>query len=148
MLTPRRHMGMRLVVRRALLAFLLLAALVVGVWTYAMPRNWYDTFPGFGMKWIVVSGPYNEHFLKDIGSMYLGLAVLTAAALWYARSDATVRITAAAWSTFNLLHLVYHLTMLQGYGGRDKVLLVASLVVPLLVSASLLMPLRRGISEE
>jgi hypothetical protein len=134
---------MRLVIRRILLALLLLAAVVLGTWTYVMPRSWYDTFPGFGFRWVVQTGPYNEHFVKDIGSMYLALAVLTAAALWFAASDATVRITAAAWTTFNLLHLIYHATMLQMYDGRDKVLVIASLVILVLVSASLLMPLSR-----
>jgi hypothetical protein len=137
---------MTLVVRRVLLAVLLLVALILGTWTYVMPRNWYDTFPGFGMRWVVPTGPYNEHFVKDIGSMYLALAVLTVAALWFATSDATVRMTAAVWTTFNLLHLIYHVTMLQMYEGRDRFLVVASLVIVFLVSASLLMGSRRGLS--
>jgi hypothetical protein len=111
---------MRLVVRRVLLAVLLLAALSLGTWAYAMPRKWYDTFPG-----------------------YLALAVLTAGALWFAASDATVRITAAAWTTFNVLHLWYHVSTLQMYDGRDKVLVVTSLAILSLVSAALLLPLSR-----
>jgi len=134
---------MRLIVRRVLLAVLLLAALSLGIWTYAMPRNWYDTFPGFGLRWVAVTGPYNEHFVKDIGGMYLALAVLTAGALWSAASDATVRITAAAWTTFNVLHLWYHVSTLQMYDGRDKVLVVTSLAILSLVSAALLLPLSR-----
>ncbi|MDT5372285.1 MAG: hypothetical protein QOC62_6716 [Mycobacterium sp.] len=85
-----------------------------------MPRKWYDTFPG-----------------------YLALAVLTAGALWFAASDATVRITAAAWTTFNVLHLWYHVSTLQMYDGRDKVLVVTSLAILSLVSAALLLPLSR-----
>jgi hypothetical protein len=142
--TPRRQVVMTLVVRRILLGLLLLVALILGIWTYAMPRNWYDTFPGFGMRWVVPTGPYNEHFVKDIGSMYLALAVLTAAALWFATSDATVRMTAAAWTTFNLLHLIYHVVMLHMYEGRDRFLVVASLVILVLVSGSLLIRSRRG----
>ena len=61
-------------------------------------------------------------------------------------SDATVWMTAAAWTTFNLLHLIYHVTMLQMYEGPDRFLVVASLVILLLVSASLLMPARRALS--
>ena len=48
---------MTLVVRRVLLAVLLLVALILGTWTYVMPRNWYDTVPGFGMRWVVPTGP-------------------------------------------------------------------------------------------
>ena len=44
-------------------------------------------------------------------------------------------LLALAWTAFNLLHLVYHVTMLQ-----------VSLVILLLVSASLLTPARRGLS--
>lgn len=134
---------MRLVVRRILLAVLLLVALSLGIWTYGMPRNWYDTFPGFGLRWVAATGPYNEHFVSDIGGMYLALAVLTAGALWFATSDATVRITAAAWTTFNVFHLGYHVTTLQMYDGRDRVLVVASLTILSLVSAVLLLPLSR-----
>jgi hypothetical protein len=90
-----------------------------------------------------VTGPYNEHFVKDIGGMYLALAVLTAGALWFAAIDATVRITAAAWTTFNVLHLWYHVSTLQMYDGRDKVLVVTSLAILSLVSAALLLPLSR-----
>ena len=75
--------------------------------------------------------------------MYLAIAVLTAAALWFAANDATVRIAGAVWTTFNLAHLVYHLTMLQVYEDRDKFLVAASLVILLLVSAVLLMRLSR-----
>ena len=69
--------------------------------------------------------------------------MLTAGALWSAASDATVRITAAAWTTFNVLHLGYHVTTLQMYDGRDKVLVVTSLTILALVSAALLLPLSR-----
>lgn len=134
---------MRLVVRRVLLVLLLLVALSLGIWAYASPRNWYDTFPGFGLRWVAATGPYNEHFVKDIGGMYLALAVLTAGALWYAAGDALVRITAAAWTVFNVLHLTYHVGALQMYDGRDKVLVVTSLVVVSLISAALLLPLSR-----
>ena len=125
---------------------LLLTALWLGIWAYAMPRSWYDTFPGFGLRWVAATGPYNEHFVKDIGGMYLALAVLTAGALMYAARGALVRVTATAWTVFNVLHLIYHVTMLQMYEGRDRFLVVASLVIVFLVSASLLMGSRRGLS--
>ena len=134
---------MTLVVRRALLTVLLLTALWLGIWAYAMPRSWYDTFPGFGLRWVAATGPYNEHFVKDIGGMYLALAVLTAGALMYAARGARVRVTATAWTVFNVLHLGYHVTALQMYDGRDKVLVVASLVIVTLVSVALLLPVSR-----
>ncbi len=134
---------MTLVLRRVLLAILFLVAVWVGIWAYFMPRSWYDTFPGAGMRLLVQLGPYNEHFVKDVGSMYLALAVLTAVAIWLSASDAVVRVTAAAWTTFNVLHMIYHLTMLSVYDAREKIFLVVSLVVVLIVSALLLLPARR-----
>jgi hypothetical protein len=136
-------MHMTLVARRALLVLLLLVALSLGPWAYVMPRSWYDTFPGFGMHWIPQSGPYNEHFVKDIGGMYLGLAALTAVALWLAARDAVVLAAALAWTVFNALHLLYHLTMLQVYDTLDRIFVVASLVIALAFSAALLIPARR-----
>ena len=50
---------MRLVLRRALLAVLLLGALWLGIWAYILPRSFYDSFPGLGMRWLVQFGPYN-----------------------------------------------------------------------------------------
>jgi hypothetical protein len=72
--------------------------------------------------------------------MYLGLAVLTAVALRFAALDAVVLATALAWATFNLLHLIYHLTRLQMYDTRDRILVVASLAILLAFSAALLIP--------
>lgn len=134
---------MTLIVRRLLLVVLLVTALLVGGWAYAMPHHWFDTFPGFGMQWVVPFGPYNEHLVKDVGAMYLGLAVLTAAALWSARNDATVRLTAAAWTTFNALHLGYHLSMLHMTKPSDRLPVAVSLTAILLISAAVSLPLSR-----
>src|ERR1700730_1473231 len=57
------------------------------------------------------------------------VAVLTAGALWFAASDATVRITAAAWTTFNVLHLWYHVSTLQMYDGCVERLVGTSLAI-------------------
>src|SRR5437868_5872183 len=118
---------MNSILNRACLFVLTLSGALVGCWAYFAPLNWYTTFPGFGLRWLPVLGPYNEHLVKDVGSMYLALTALSGWALVYL-SNRTLRIvTAVSWTTFNLLHLIYHLPMLHMYGTRDATLNVIAL---------------------
>jgi hypothetical protein len=111
--------------------------------SYFASRHWYDTFPGFGMQWLPPLGPYNEHFVKDGAALYAGLLLLTAAAVYFAADDLLVVLTATAWTTFNVLHLAYHVTMLHMVPTlTDTFLGVGTLMLLALVSAVLLVPLR------
>lgn len=129
-------------VHRACLILLTAVGFGVGGWAYGAPLHWYTTFPGLGMQWLPVLGPYNEHFVKDVGAMYLGLAALSAVALYYLGNRAVVVVTGVAVSVFNALHLIYHLGMLGMYGPRDQVLNVVSLSLVLAASLALLVPPR------
>lgn len=140
---PRRQHGMKPVVHRICLIFLTIVGLTLGGWAYGAPLNWYTTFPGMGMHWLPVLGPYNEHLVKDVGSMFFGLAVLAALALYHQGNRTVVVIAAASWSVFNALHLIYHLGMLHMYGPRDAVLNVVSLSLLLIVSLIPLVPAER-----
>jgi len=133
---------MKPMLHRLCLIFLTIAGVAVGAWAYFAPLNWYTTFPGMGMTWLPVLGPYNEHLVKDVGGMFLGLAALSALALYYLGNRAVVVITGISWSIFNALHLIYHLGMLHMYGTRDAVLNVISLGAILLASLLLLVPIR------
>jgi hypothetical protein len=132
----------KLIVPRICLIFLTIVGVGVGGWAYFAPSHWYNTFPGFGMTWLPVLGPYNEHFVKDVGSMYLGLAALSALALYYLGNRAVVVVTGICVSVFNALHLIYHLGMLHMYGPRDAVLNVVALSLVLVASLLLLVPAR------
>ncbi|WP_068179053.1 hypothetical protein [Mycobacterium sp. UM_CSW] len=115
---------------------------VTGGWAYAAPRHWYDSFPGFGMSWLPQLGPYNEHFVKDVGAMFLALTALTAVTVVLVANQTLVRVTAVAWLVFNTLHCLYHLSMLQMYNTRDATL--NGILLPLLVvaAAALFTPVR------
>lgn len=128
--------------RRALLVVLLLTGLVTGLWAYSAPMSWYSTFPGFGLSWLPQLGPFNEHFVKDVGAFFLGFAALSAGALVMAANEGVVRLTAAAWLVFNTLHGVYHLQMLHMYSTRDQILNAIVLGALWTVSAVLLVPSR------
>lgn len=130
-------------IHRGLLGLLAFTGVGVGLWAYAAPRNWYDTFPGMGLSWLPQLGPYNEHFVKDVGAFYLGLAVLTVVTIIHITNTTLVKVTAGTWTVFNLLHFIYHMQMLGMYSPRDQVLNAIVLSAILLASAALFIPARR-----
>lgn len=138
----RRLPGVNLIVHRGCLLVLTIVGLSLGLWAYFAPLHWYSTFPGMGMRWLPVLGPYNEHFVKDVGAMFLALGALSAVAVYHLRNRPVVVITAISWSVFNALHLIYHLGMLHMYGPRDAVLNAVGLSLLLAASLILLVPAR------
>ena len=60
-----------------------------------------------GRIWISVDGPFNEHLIRDVGGLYLGLAAASAAATFSRTPDAG-RVIGVAWTVFGLPHLIYH----------------------------------------
>lgn len=134
---------MKLLLDRISLAFIALTSAYVGVFAYFAPKTWYDTFPGFGLRWLPQLGPYNEHFAKDVGAAYLALTVLTMFVLGYVRNQVVVRMAGAVLLTFNLLHFLHHMTMLHMYKPSDQVLNVISLSLLVVASIVLLVPARR-----
>lgn len=133
-----------------------LIGLYVGAWAAFAPEGFYDSFPGLGLIWISIDGPYNEHLVRDTGTLYLGLAAATlyAAALHAAAlhrparngaareagADAVSRALGLAWVVFSLPHLGYHLLHLAGLSPLDVVLQVVSLSSTGVLGALLMMP--------
>lgn len=133
---------MNFVLYRVCLLILALSGVSVGSWAYFAPLHWYNTFPGVGLSWLPVLGPYNEHLVTDVGGMYLGLTVLSLLTLVHL-SNRTLRLaTAASWTMFNLLHLIFDVRMLHMYGTCDAVLNVIALSAVLLCSVALGLPAR------
>lgn len=137
-----RRIGMNPLLHRICLVVLSATGLFVGGWAYFAPLHWYNTFPGMGLRWLPVLGPYNEHFAKDVGAMYLGTAALSVMALVYLTNQALMRATALTLSVFNVLHLIYHITMLHMYGPLDAVLNAVFLTVILLCSLAVAIPVK------
>ncbi|MGR3870808.1 hypothetical protein ACUXZZ_19705 [Streptomyces graminifolii] len=127
-------------IRYVSLGLLAVVSLYTGLWAYFSPSGWYANFPGLGLKWLPQLGPYNEHLVKDAGSMFLALACLTVIALRQVRNTRLVQTTGAVWLVFNVLHFSYHVQHLDMYGTRDQVLNVVSLSLLMLLSAVLLVP--------
>jgi hypothetical protein len=115
------------VIRAALFA-LAFIALWVGLWATFSPRSFYDNFPGGGQAWVAPDGPYNEHIIRDFGSLNLALAAVTiVAAVTLGR--AVVIAAALAWLLYGVPHLVYHARHLDVYDSADKPAVLAALVL-------------------
>jgi hypothetical protein len=124
-----------------------LFGLLAGIQQQFAPRFFYDTFPGFGMHWVNVDGPYNEHLMRDLGGANLALAGVILFAIAQPTAG-LVRAVAAAMLVAQVPHFVYHAAHLGVLPTTlDRVLqtlaLTLTLAIPLLVLLS-----ARGIREE
>ena len=80
---------------RAGLAALALVGLATGVWATLSPARSTTTSPAAG-AWVAADGPYNEHLVRDFGSLNLALAAVTIMAL-VTLGRAVVIAAAVAW---------------------------------------------------
>jgi hypothetical protein len=72
-----------------------------GVWMLLAPQSWYHELPAG----VPDTGPFNHHFVQDIGAAFLTIGVaLTVAAV----RPAWRRGTAAMAATFFTLHALVH----------------------------------------
>ncbi|MFL5873155.1 MAG: hypothetical protein ACJ75T_06750 [Solirubrobacterales bacterium] len=118
---------------RLALAFLLVAALSIGLTAAAFPHAFYDDFP-FLTHWVELLPPFNEHLVTDVGGLYLGFAILFGWAAW-TFEPALVRPLCIAWLVTASLHLLFHADHLESFGTADAIAEIASLALLLLPSA-------------
>ena len=104
---------------------------LVGLWATAAPKSFYEDFPGAGRVWVAVDGPYNEHLVRDVGSLNLALAFVAVLAL-ITGSTLLARAAGGAALIYGVPHLLYHATHLDPYGSDDKVALIFSLTIAVL----------------
>jgi hypothetical protein len=124
------------------LGVLSLLSLPLGLWASIAPRSFYDDFPGFGRHWVAMDGPYNEHLMRDYGSLNLALGMFTlCAAIWLTKP--LVIAAALAWIVYPLPHVTYHVFNLGRYETGDKVGIVAGLVVAPVIAVIVLLQARR-----
>ena len=128
--------------RRALLALTVIIGLYVGVWAQFFPHVFYESFPGFGLRWISVHGAENEHLIRDVGSLYLALTAISIAG-FFSRTAATGRIAGLGWAVFGVLHFAYHLNHLVGTP-VDIIGTVLSLSISAILGILLLFPSHRA----
>ena len=115
---------------------------LVGVWATVAPKSFYEDFPGAGRVWVAVDGPYNEHLVRDVGSLNLALAFVAVLAL-ISGSTLVARAAGGAALIYGVPHLLYHATHLDPYDSDDKVALVFSLGIAVLAGVLALAPADR-----
>jgi nucleoside-diphosphate-sugar epimerase len=121
---------------RLLLWVLVLGALPLAVQATFFPRSFYDDFP-LGRGWVMMDGAYNEHLIRDVGALNLGLLVLTLGVL-YLSTRAVARLTALVWLAWSVPHLVYHLRHLtMDMTGADKAGIAITLSIPVVAALAL-----------
>lgn len=122
-------------------------ALVVGVWAYVLPREFYDHFPAALGEWISQDGPFNEHLIRDHGAQYLALGAGSVAA-FFLRSQPLYRVLGIAWGGFGVLHFAYHVTHLGHMDTSDAVAQVIVLLVAATLSVMIAIPPRARQGQE
>ena len=103
---------------RIALGYLSLVSLEIGLWAQFAPRSFYDHFPGLGRAWVRVDGPYNEHLVRDVGGLNLGLAAVLIIAL-VTLSRPTILAASIASLLYGIPHLVYHIANTDGLDNGD-----------------------------
>ena len=127
---------------RALLVVGALSALVPGAWAAFAPRSFYDTFPGVG-HWVRTLPAFNEHLATDAGAFYLAFALLFAWAAVTLRRSLVIPLC-AAWALFSVIHLVFHLTHLNGFSTANAVGESLSLALVLVLPGAIVWLMRRA----
>ena len=67
--------------------------------------SWYDAVPG-----VTSTGPFNPHFVKDIGAIYVTAALALAWFAWRPRQGWPAMAAAACWLTLHAAIHVYDAT--------------------------------------
>ena len=121
------------------LAVLAVTPAWVGIWATVSPKGFYDTFPGAGHHWVSAVGAYDEHLVRDVGALYLGLLVLLAFA-WAWLDRRLVQAALVSYAVAALPHLLYHTTTLDNFSTGDAIAELAGLalnvVLPLVMLAA------------
>lgn len=128
-----------MLLRRTILWATAAIGLFVGLWAAAWPHSFYMSFPGLGRVWIAADGPYNEHLIRDVGSLYVALAAASIAATFSRTPDAG-RVVGVAWAVFGIPHFIYHASHFAGMAALDVVGNAVSLGASLLLGVVLMLP--------
>jgi len=80
-----------------------------GIWMIFAPEYWYHTIPG-----VTHTGPFNAHFVQDVGAAYLAFATNIGLALIYREARLPLVLAGAV---FMVAHAAFHL--LDRVGGHS-----------------------------
>jgi hypothetical protein len=127
--------GMRRVVVRVSLAGLAAAQALVGGWAAAAPSGFYMRFPTRGHGWVALLPPYNEHLVRDVGTLSLALTVVLAVAA-ISCHRLLVRTAVTAFLVYAVPHTAFHGLHLDGFPARDARAQMAGFAIQLLLAGA------------
>lgn len=128
--------------KRVVAAVLAAAAIITGAWAAVDPRSFFLSFPLPGHYWVAALPPYNEHLTRDVGGLFLALAVVSVWAAARPRPETFVMV-GVAWEAFSIPHLAYHSAHLDVFSTADAVGNAVGLSGIVVLAALLLAPARR-----
>jgi AhpD family alkylhydroperoxidase len=113
---------------------------LIGLWALLAPRGFYDDF-GPGGGWVSTLGAYDEHLVRDVGGLFIGLGVLMIVAAVRGRRSLTLTAV-AVWLIFAVPHAIYHALNLGPYTTADAIANAATLGWTVLAPIMVLLMLR------
>jgi hypothetical protein len=129
-------MGYRREIRGGLLG-LAAPVVVIGGWALFAPHNWYAEFPVGTGHWISALGAYDEHLVRDFGSLYLALgSLLVFAAVVLDRL--LVLAVLGASLVFQVPHFIFHAANTGPFSTVNNVVNLAALAGGLVLTMILL----------
>ncbi len=115
----------------ALAVLLGLGAAANGLFMLVSPQNWYFAVPG-----VTTTGPFNQHFLRDIGLIFLLVAVAMLAGAAQRPARVTLWSAAAFWLAGHALFHVWEVAV--GICGSSALLRdFPAVTLPALLTAAL-----------
>lgn len=130
-----RLVGARRAVVRVSLGALAAAQAAVGAWAAVLPASFYTRFPAVGHGWVALLPPYNEHLVRDVGTLSLALTVVLAAAAitcW----PPLVRTAVTAFLVYAVPHTAFHATHLEGFATGDATAQMAGFALQLVLAVA------------
>lgn len=107
--------------RRILAALLGAGGALNGAFMLIDGARWYDSIPG-----VAHTGPYNPHFVADIGAAYLAASMVLIARAWRPRYWPA----ALAGASFLAMHALIHVADLTLQRSTEPVADFAGVIVP------------------
>ena len=120
-------------VARVLLGILAVSEGLIGGWALFAPTSFYRSFPAAGHGWVALLPPYNEHLIRDVGSLSLALTMVLAAAAVTGQSLLSA-VAVAAFAVYAVPHMIFHSFHLEGFSRVDAVAQTVGFVLQLLAA--------------
>jgi hypothetical protein len=122
---------------RAGLLGLAVPVLIIGGWALLAPHNWYSEFPVGSGRWISALGAYDEHLVRDFGSLYLALGSLL---VFAAIALDSLLVKAVLWASlvFQVPHFIFHAANTEPFSTGSNIVNLVLLGFALVLTAMLL----------